>query len=610
MGLLDKALNYKKKKKETEDVNATVTLDEGFELIEEEPLEKTSEASRTISSAEKETAKDDTEFEQYGELETVEVRLLDEEPDEDKALIETEELTEEHLETGSETETIERTLLTEIEKPEESARTEDHNKVSKDFMLLYEIEKEISKSETREELYDYVLFTLMGQLGTSSSSLLMPDPENNDKWIIAQSSGVTIDNKNLFFESGSGILKELISRKNIIDVEEFKDNRELLNDYINFISIDTRLLTPLIHKSSVIGVAVIGDKITSEEYTAEEKDFLIAVGEVSAIALHKIISEENLQKENIQLKEKLEEITDINKFRETIKSETSIKNINNAIAEEFEKLGLETYAIFIKHRNDERFYPELTEADDRLSLKKSKFTLKKNDDFIRFINKPDIPIKIDNFQKSDLIRSTFKESQIQKAEIFRVYPFLVGNNIQGFIIIFNLSHNADLPMIDKKLGIVTEFLFYHIQNILYIDTSQSNYIDNVEIIFKRIEDEISNSGNLGIPLTLALISIKNYRRYYNLYGHSAFKQLLEKFEDLIKTRLSDNDFSLRYGRHKILIVLPGKDKKYAVPLVNALCQEITSQFNNNEIQLLMTSLTSEYPKDGEDLYTLMDKIDL
>ncbi len=595
MGLLDKALNYKKKKKEAGEVTATVTLDEDFELIEEGLPEKTGPAEKgeTIS---------DSDLEDQGELETVEVRLLDEEPSEDRPLTDTEKSSEEHPEPGTaETGQVESTFMTE---------TEEREGVSGDFMLLYEIEKEISKAQTREELYDYVLFTLMGQLGTSSSSLLIPDPENGDRWIIAQSSGLTIDNENLFFEPDIGILKELISRKSIIDIEEFKDHKDLLDDYINYISIDTRLMTPLVHRTDVMGVAIMGDKITSEEYSTEEKDFLMAVGEISAIALHKIISEENLKKENRKLKQSLEEISDTNKFRERVKSETSIKNVNSVITEQFGKLGLETYAIFIKHRDDERFYPEFTEADDRLSLKKSKFTLRKNDDFIRFINKPDIPIKIDNFRKSDLIRTTFKESQIQKAGIFRVYPFLVGNNIQGFIIIFNLSPEANLPAIDKKLGMVIEFLFYHIQNIQYMDSSRSSYIDNVEIIFKRIEDEISNSRNLGIPLTIALLSIKNYRRYYSLYGQSAFKQLLERFEDLIKTRLSDNDFSLRYGRHKILIVLPGKDKKFAVPLVNSLCQEITSQFNSTELQLLLTSLTAEFPKDGEDLYSLMDKIDL
>ncbi len=595
MGLLDKALNYRKKKKETGEVTASVSVDDGFELIEEEP----SGRGEGIGSNGSE------------KLETVEVRLLDEEPPEGEAVTPGEGPSLEGQKTGTgtfNTEGVEGPGKDDIGR--EIFVEEDHEEASGDFMLLYEIEKEIAKAETREELNNHILFTLMGQLGTSSSSIMLSDPENSDKWIIAQSGGVTIDSENLFFEPHAGILKELISRKEIIDIEEFKDDRELLNDYIKYISIDARLLTPLIYKDETIGVAILGDKITDEEYSNEDKIFLMAVGEISAIALHKLIQDENIQKENINLKKSLEEISDINIFRETIKSETSIKKVNSAIMEQFRDLGIETYAIFTKHRDDERFYPEFTETEDRLSLKKSKFTLRKNDDFVRFINKPDIPIKIDNFQKSDLIRATFKESLIQKIRIFRVYPFLVGNNIQGFILIFNISPDTNLFVIDKKLAMITDFLFYHIQNIQYMDINQSSYIDNVEVIFKRMEDEIANSRNLSIPLTISLLSIKNYRRYYNLYGHNAFKMLLEKFEELIKNRLSDNDFSLRYGRHKILIVLPGKDRKYAIPLLNTLCQEITSQFNNSEIQLLITSLTAEYPKDGEDLYSLMDKIDL
>jgi len=135
------------------------------------------------------------------------------------------------------------------------------------------------------------------------------------------------------------------------------------------------------------------------------------------------------------------------------------------------------------------------------------------------------------------------------------------------------------------------------------------YIDNVEVIYKKIDDEIINARNLGIPLTLILFSIKNYKRYYNLYGVDEAKKLLEQFEKTVRIRLSDGDFCVRYDRHKVLLVLPGKDKKFAVPLANAIRNEIVQGFRKKEIQLLLTFLTAEFPDDGNNVYSLMDAID-
>jgi hypothetical protein len=62
-------------------------------------------------------------------------------------------------------------------------------------------------------------------------------------------------------------------------------------------------------------------------------------------------------------------------------------------------------------------------------------------------------------------------------------------------------------------------------------------------------------------------------------------------------------------RSKILLVLPGKNKKFAVPLANAVRNEIAQSVTNREMQLMLVYLTAEYPEDGEDLYTLLDSIE-
>jgi len=193
--------------------------------------------------------------------------------------------------------------------------------------------------------------------------------------------------------------------------------------------------------------------------------------------------------------------------------------------------------------------------------------------------------------------------------VFRTYPFIAANDLLGFISVYRLKDAANLETINMWILGLSDYIFYYISNIQRLDIHESKYIDNLEVSFRRIEDELENADNLSIPLSMVLFSIKNYRRYYNIMGASGIKKLLNNIKRLIKSRLSDHDFSLRFDRHKILIILPGKDKKFAVQFANTLRNDIISTYSTREIQLLITSLCSMYPEDGKDLYSLIDAID-
>lgn len=133
-------------------------------------------------------------------------------------------------------------------------------------------------------------------------------------------------------------------------------------------------------------------------------------------------------------------------------------------------------------------------------------------------------------------------------------------------------------------------------------------MDTIERVFHRVNDEIRHARDLSIPVTLVLISIKNYKRYQALFGNEKVKSMFIHFEKFSRSRLGERDFSVRFDRNRILLVLPGKDKKYAVPLANAICNELIQSFSTRDVQLLVTFLTAEYPIDGKDAYGLVDAV--
>ena len=483
------------------------------------------------------------------------------------------------------------------------------DKKFQDFIVLYEIGKEILRSESRKQLYDVILFSIMGQIGASSSSIMITDSDNEKRWKIGDSRGVTIRNKDLTFDIEDSILKLLLDNKEIIDLEDFKNNQLSKDEYYKFVSIDGRLVSPLNYNGIIIGAVVMGDKITIGDYSDEEKDFIISVSEISAIALHKINTIESLQQINESQKNELALVTHVDGIKEKLISDTSLSRLKDVVHEEFNQLGIISYAAFLRSDRFDEYSLVLNERDDILGLRESNMSIRYGHPFIEYVNELKECVKIDDFKRMKVFSDTFTDRQIKLMSYLWIYPFKLGSHLEGFFIVTDINDSTREKEIHSKISRLTMVLFSYILNIKNLDTHELMYVDYVEPVMKRVERELIHAKNLRIPLTIILFSIKNFKRYYSLFGKEEANKVLHALEEIIRTRLAEPDFSVRYDRNKFLIVLPGKNKKYSIPLANTIRNEVLQNYKRKEMQLLVTFLTAEFPEDGDDIHTLMDSID-
>ena len=476
-----------------------------------------------------------------------------------------------------------------------------------DVQVLLEISNDVAKVKTREELYDVILFSLMGQVGVSSASIMISGNGDGKSWNIVASIGVKIVDKLFNFNPVNGIIGQVIKNKGVIDLEEFKDRKEFEDDYYQFISIDARLACPLCIDETVFGIVVLGDKISMDDYTSEEKHFILSSSGIFSDALNKIKLMEEKEEENAELKANMEIVNYVDDLFGEIKGEIDFQKMREIIIGAFEKLGIEIFSIFLN--NDTDFIPIIIEKDDSLLFMDSNFVIGHKNPFITYVGEMRDAVKIEEVEGLGVIGDAFNENQLKKMSHFWIYPFKIGNQLIGFIIIFKIDDKSREGRVDKILKRLSQILFLYIMNYRSMDVFEGRYFDNIELIYKRINTELLNVSRLKIPLTLVLFSIKNFKRYNNLFGYEKGRKLIDKLVGIIRERLSDNEFSVRYDRNKILVVLPGKNKKYSVSLGNAIRTEIIQGFKRREMQLLITFLIAEYPEDGDDFNSLLDSID-
>lgn len=516
-------------------------------------------------------------------------------------IIESPEENKDSTNTMQESESIKQPLSTEYSiKPD---------KKFQDFLVLYEIGKEILKSHTLNELYDAILFSIMGQIGSASATLLVLSLDDENALIVADSRGITIKNKNIRFYINKGLFNILMQSKGVVDIEQFKQQTQYRDEYYQLIAIDARLFIPLRYDSKVFGALVLGEKITIGDYSEEEIDFIEHITEFAAIAYEKVQKMEHLENEIQKSVDDRKFWNELDEYRQNLRKYPQKDYFNVTAHSVMKANGFLSYAMYVKNNKNPNYSLLLTDEEDILLLKDTANSITSDTAFIDYISALHSASNIEDFDRHRAIREIFSESTIRKMTLCWINPYKVADELLGFFCVFRLRDYQRREIQFERFKVATDVLLSHYLSLQLIESQYVNSIDVTLPVFNRIDKELANVTRLTIPLTIILFTIKNLKRYYAVQGIDKTHQLMNKIEAIIISRLSDGDFTARIDRNKFLIVLPGKNKKFAVPFANALKNEMVQQFSDKELQLLVTFLMAEYPEDGSDVYSLLDSID-
>jgi GGDEF domain-containing protein len=496
---------------------------------------------------------------------------------------------------------------------DESAKIHDGNDFEipefNDYGTLFEIQKEFIKADTVEEVYSTILFSIMGQLGVSSVSIVAPSVDDEAKWVITDTHGIKISDSDIHWVISEGILEILSTYKGVLDIEDIKNDNNLRDDYYKFTSVDARILTPLVKNDKLAGVILVGEKINSEDFTDMEIEFLQALSDISSSILESLYKYEKTSTELFALRIEKEILSDVELFQDSILNVTSLGDLEEVIQKNFYSLGLECYTLFVRNQVDGDYYPAYNESGNILGFSDSGFKIKKDNRLVSFLISKKSSIILENFNESNVIIDTFGRNRIVKMELFIAYPFIISGQLSGFITIFKINPAVDIVDIDIRIQKINRFLFPYLHRMYEIDPELNRSSDLISMFYEKIENEMQHARDLNIPMSLVMFSVKNYKRFYERFGRIELEKLYMRIAEIIKSRLNHGDFSARIDRSKFLVVLPGKEKKYSMMLANTIKNEVIEKHSSSDFKLLITSLNSVFPEDGKDLFTILEVLE-
>lgn len=155
---------------------------------------------------------------------------------------------------------------------------------------LFELSKEFNAVLDATKLVKLLIFSIMGQVGVSRYVVFLRD-EKSMKVAVSRIDA-TFDDA-LFLKS----LAEITAPIRIEDIR--KKNLKAVKDALEPIGI--KAIVPMLIQKEVRGVLCLGDKMSGEEYTARDLEFLYSLGNLAIISLENArLFKEALEKQRLE----------------------------------------------------------------------------------------------------------------------------------------------------------------------------------------------------------------------------------------------------------------------------------------------------------------------
>lgn len=125
-------------------------------------------------------------------------------------------------------------------------------------------------------------------------------------------------------------------------------------------------------------------------------------------------------------------------------------------------------------------------------------------------------------------------------------------------------------------------------------------IYNHNFFYKRLEEEFDRASRYGMPLSVVMMDIDNFKEINDTYGHRVGDRVLKKIADLFKRSVRKSDMIARYGGEEFAEILTYTQKNGAAEeaeRLRKLVSELTFENDEKDLKVTLSLGVAEYNPD-------------
>ncbi len=160
-----------------------------------------------------------------------------------------------------------------------------------DLRQLLEISKSLSSNLDYHSLLDSILYICMGQMGVTQAAVFSRDNlEVPGLKLMRNVEGFNIDSSRRYIiDTESNLSSYLRSNPCCFSMKELSESVDDPQSLDTLQSLNPTLIIPLAVRDQLMGLIVLGERIHTEEYSKEDKRYLLDIAHFASIAIHNAV---------------------------------------------------------------------------------------------------------------------------------------------------------------------------------------------------------------------------------------------------------------------------------------------------------------------------------
>lgn len=154
-----------------------------------------------------------------------------------------------------------------------------------DLFTLFNIGKELNSTLSVENILKIACFTSMGQLGVTAITMALFDERQGDFTATFSKGLRDVAGKQTRFTLSEAILGRIRTSETILYIDSLAGIPECQKDLEVLAVFKVVMIFPLVAKDQIIGLMLMGKRLSKEEVSQGEKDFISTLASLAALAL-------------------------------------------------------------------------------------------------------------------------------------------------------------------------------------------------------------------------------------------------------------------------------------------------------------------------------------